>query len=86
MSKLERMDTVDESDKTVNDFPAVVGSATATTEAINYPDGGLRAWLIVFGVSVAIILFGLDNSSRIPGFLLRVFFLRICELLGGKLP
>ncbi|KAJ7872792.1 MFS general substrate transporter [Mycena olivaceomarginata] len=63
MSKLERMDTVDESDKTVNDFPAVVGSATATTEAINYPDGGLRAWLIVFGAFFSVFSsFGYVNS------------------------
>ncbi|KAJ7352024.1 MFS general substrate transporter [Mycena albidolilacea] len=63
MSKLERIDTVDESDKTVNDFSAVVGSSTAMTEAINYPDGGLRAWLIVFGAFFSVFSsFGYVNS------------------------
>lgn len=59
MSEIPELDTVEESDKTTTEG---LGDAMDTkanmSDAISYPDGGLRAWLIVLGVCIV------DNYVR----------------------
>lgn len=51
---------------------------------IDFPDGGFRAWLIVFGVRPLLSACNtISMLMAIPGCLRYVLFLWICQCLGG---
>ncbi|KAJ7926158.1 major facilitator superfamily domain-containing protein [Mycena leptocephala] len=64
MSKIPELDTVEESDKiTMEGLGDAMDMKAIMSDAISYPDGGLRAWLIVLGASFSTFSsFGYVNS------------------------
>lgn len=59
MSEIPELDTVEESDKiTMEGLGDAMDMKAIMSDAISYPDGGLRAWLIVLGVCI------IDNCVR----------------------
>lgn len=64
---------------------SIITEEPLSVEEISYPDGGLRAWLVVLGVRVSK---NVSSSTHLqpPGLLLDLLYIWIRELMGGMSP